>query len=558
MNIFFPSVGRKVELIRAYKDAASTIGVPLVIYGSDITNSAAALAFCDRTFLTSPFEDPEYVSELVEICKRNEIELLIPITDEDLYIVSSHREKFEIIGTKLLIPSREMVEVCKDKNKMAQFFKECKLFYPPVTNNVYDYNGTFPCFIKPRNKKTKCLGYKVETMAELRTFANEMDDYVIRPYIEGVEYTVDIFCDYDGKPVYITPRERLSVRASEVMKSRIDLDKRIIEEAKIVIEKFKPVGPMTIHLIREKTTNKDYFIKIIGHYSNGAAHSIIAGADSPKAAIYMLLGKKLQYRPFAARDRIGYSKYEDSVCTFGNGIYHIDKLDMLLDHSEGIKVVIFNLDNTLYPEIDYIQSGCKAVAEKACSIFRGAVYEQVYEELVEKTVAKKPAIQQLVKQFATGLSIKRQYDLTQMFINTYRQHNPKIGMTSETNELFDEIRRRGLQIGIITDGRGDIQRKKLEKLGLINDARISEIIITDELAGKTGNPSAFRMPNPIAFEIIRQRFAVPYHRMIFVSNNMAKDFEAPQRLGIRCLHYKNTESKYKASDAISTILSLKV
>lgn len=558
MNILFTSVGRRVELIRSYKEAARNIGVPVTIIGTDITNSAPALSFCDRSFLTSKVEDEGYIDEIIEICKNNSVKLVIPLREDGIYIFSENRDLFSDIGVKLFISSKEMIEICKDKSKTAMFFATCKLRYPTVTENAERYKGPFPCFIKKRNRDNDNIGYKVETKAELLAFADEMEDYIIRPFIEGIEYSVDVFCDFEGNPIYITPRERISVREKEVVKSRIVQDEKIITESKIIINRFKPVGPISIHLIRKEGTKEDYFIKIIPGYSSGVPHSIRAGADSSTAAIMMLLGKKMGYKEMAARDKIGYSRYEDSVCTYGNGIYHIDKLDMIFEHANGIKVVIFDLDNTLYRERDFIRSGCAAVAQQATMIFKEAVYTQVYEDLVYDTLEKKPAIMNLVKHFAAGLPQKRQFDLTQLFLNTYRNHDPKIGMTQDTKDVLDALKKRGISIGIVTDGRSEVQRKKLVKLGLMDDSRISEIVMTDELAGKNGNPAIFRKPNPLAFEILKLRFEVPYHCMIFVGANIQKDFETPQRLGMRCLHYNNLKENIFSKNAMDAILSIRV
>lgn len=58
-------------------------------------------------------------------------------------------------------------------------------------------------------------------MEKLEVYAQQIEDYVIQPFIEGTEYTVDIFCDFNSNPVYIIPRIRLQVRAGEMLKTQI-------------------------------------------------------------------------------------------------------------------------------------------------------------------------------------------------------------------------------------------------------------------------------------------------------------------------------------------------
>ena len=76
---------------------------------------------------------------------------------------------------------------------------------------------SFPAFIKPKDGSSSINAYKVENLEDLRLYAEKIEDYIIQPFISGREYTIDIFCDYEGNPVYITPRERLAVRAGEVL-----------------------------------------------------------------------------------------------------------------------------------------------------------------------------------------------------------------------------------------------------------------------------------------------------------------------------------------------------
>lgn len=68
--------------------------------------------------------------------------------------------------------------------------------------------------------------------AELSIYTELVIDDIIRPYIQEIEYTVDIFCDYEGNPVFTTPRIRVAVRTGEVLKTEIAMDEKIIEECR--------------------------------------------------------------------------------------------------------------------------------------------------------------------------------------------------------------------------------------------------------------------------------------------------------------------------------------
>ena len=136
---------------------------------------------------------------------------------------------------------------------------------------------------------------------------------MIQPFVDGEEYTVDIFCDFDSRPVFITPRIRLAVRAGEVLKSQIVEDETIIEECKRLIEQFKPVGAITVQLIKDKKTNINQYIEINPRFGGGAPLSIMAGADSAKATLRLLNGEKLSYQENAAENGAVFSRFDQTV-----------------------------------------------------------------------------------------------------------------------------------------------------------------------------------------------------------------------------------------------------
>lgn len=124
----------------------------------------------------------------------------------------------------------------------ADYFNSVDLKSPLPKDDWKKYDAGYPAFIKPKDGSSSIFTYKVENEEELRTFVSQVPDYIIQPFIDGTEYTVDIFCAFDGKPIFITPRIRLAVRAGEVLKTEIVQDKRIIEKMYRLIEDYKPCG----------------------------------------------------------------------------------------------------------------------------------------------------------------------------------------------------------------------------------------------------------------------------------------------------------------------------
>lgn len=316
MKILFTSVGRRVELMQAFKKAAEESGVNLTIIGADISNTAPALFFCDEIKIVCRISHPEYIPQLLKICEEEKVDCLIPTIDTDLMLLAENKKKFEAIGTKVLISAVDKVKVCRDKRFTADYFNSLGLKSPTPVDAVEKYNFGYPAFIKPKDGSSSINAYKVNNEEDLKAYAEKIDDYIIQPFISGKEYTIDIFCDYEGNPVFITPRERMAVRAGEVLQTRICQDDVMIAEMKTLIADYKPCGQITVQLIRDENTGDNYYIEINPRFGGGAPLSIKAGADSAKAVIRMLNGEKLDYVEKAARDQSIYSRFDQSVCVF--------------------------------------------------------------------------------------------------------------------------------------------------------------------------------------------------------------------------------------------------
>jgi HAD superfamily hydrolase (TIGR01549 family) len=442
--------------------------------------------------------------------------MLIPTIDTDLLVLSNNSEKFEKIGTKVLISKPDKVGLCRDKNYTADFFISCGLKAPITVNDYRNYSGTYPCFIKPKDGSSSVNAFKVENKEELKVYAEQIGDYIVQPFIEGTEYTVDIFCDYDGNPIYITPRIRLAVRAGEVLKTEIDMDCKIIEESKKLIKGFKPCGPITVQLIRQNTTGDDYYIEINPRYGGGAPLSMKAGARSAEAVLEILAGDKLEYRKNIenhARNHSVYSRFDQSVC-ISEG-----------DEIQPLKGVIFDLDDTLYSEKQYIKSGYKSVANLLGDV-------KLSEKLWEYFESGKPAIDSILEEL--GLTERKDECL-----EAYREQIPEITLYEGMSELIEGLKVNGIKVGIITDGRVSGQRKKIEALGL--DKKVDDYIITDELGG-----IQFRKPCDIAFRIIQNRWRIPFEQIMYVGDNAEKDFQAPRQLGMRSLWFRNKDGLYQS------------
>ncbi len=518
MRILFTGVGRRIELLQAFRSAALVLNKELKIYGADMAGTAPALAYCDYTRKVVAMKDPGYIQNLIDICLADHIDLLIPTIDTDLLVLSENKAKFEAIGTRVMISEPDKIRICRDKNNTSQFFVECGLHAPMPVNDWKEYKAGYPAFIKPKDGSSSINAYRVDSADELEVYAGQVEDYIVQPFVDGREYTIDVFCDWHGRLVSVVPRERVQVRAGEVLKTKICMDATMVEEAEALCQAFKPCGPMTVQLIRDKD-GVDWFIEINPRFGGGAPLSMKAGARSAEAILKLMDGEVADCQQDIA-DGAVYSRFDQSVC---------------IEEGKGkIKGVIFDLDDTLYSEKEYVRSGYKAVSD-----YLGGGYE---EKLWQYFMAGEPAIDRLLEE----LNCK---DKKAAVLEVYRAHEPDIHMYDGVTELLKVLREKGIRTGIITDGRPIGQRNKLKALGIQH--LVDDIIITDELGGEQ-----FRKPCDIAFRIMITRWRMNPAEVIYIGDNAAKDFQAPQQLGMKALWFDNKDGIYQADD-ISKITKVK-
>jgi len=313
-NVLILSAGRRVELVQCFQKAAKKLSIISNIVAGDCSEIAAALYFADKKVILPRINESNYVDEIINVCNKENISLVVPTIDTDLLLLSREKERIEAeSGALLLISSTNVVEICRDKVKTQLFleengFKVPKMYAQEELNAKY---VTFPLFIKPKSGSSSINAYKVNNFEELNAYRSLIKEPIIQDFIEGEEYTVDAFLDFDGRIITVVPRLRMATRSGEILKGRIVKDREIIEDVKRLLEVLKPIGQITIQL--KKTKRGIEYIEINPRFGGGAPMSIQSGADSCENLYRLLMGEKLEYNE-KYRDNIMFLRFDSSIC----------------------------------------------------------------------------------------------------------------------------------------------------------------------------------------------------------------------------------------------------
>jgi putative hydrolase of the HAD superfamily len=196
-----------------------------------------------------------------------------------------------------------------------------------------------------------------------------------------------------------------------------------------------------------------------------------------------------------------------------------------------ITTVVFDLDDTLYSEIDYCRSGLRATASfLAQTQATGLAPEKIFSVLWDQ-------FQQgnRTRTLDTALSllgIPFDEKLIRSLIMAYRKHMPRIELPQESRCVLDELAQT-YTLALLTDGFLPAQRLKVQALKIKKYFR--HIVFTEQLGRQ------FWKPSPVGFEQLCEILGVPGKQMVYVGDNPAKDFIAPNSLGFTTIQIQRPD-----------------
>lgn len=289
-NILILSVGRRVELVNSFKETAKKMNETIVLHGADIDRTAPALLFCDYQHIIKRIGQKGYINELIGLCLSHTVNLIIPTIDTELLLLSQNKDLIEKESTaRILISPFKTISLFTNKISTHKILIE-KGYLTPQLKDKTSFKD-FPLFIKPVEGSSSKNAVKILNRDDLRYWSNKIERSLIQEFIEGDEFTVDIYTDFQSKFICAVPRLRLKTREGEISKGKVMKNPRIIELAKKICSDFKFMGPITLQLIKCK--DKYYIIEINPRFGGGYPMSYLAGADYVQFIIKELKGIKL-------------------------------------------------------------------------------------------------------------------------------------------------------------------------------------------------------------------------------------------------------------------------
>jgi carbamoyl-phosphate synthase large subunit len=309
--VLFTCAGQRVDIIGAFRQAGATT------IAADVNPLAPALYHADRHELVPRIDDPEYIPALCRIVERQDVKLIVPLTDLDQLTLARAREG---LGALVLLPDAQTVERLGDKYLSHILFEERGIPSPPTWLPADVPDGTsWPLLVKAREGFGSRHIYRAADRAQLDFFlAYTPVDSIVQAQLGGEEFSVDVFCDLEGRCLNAIPRTMIESKGGESIKGMTIRDEGLIDFARDVAEKLRLVGPANIQCFREPD-GRHLVTDINPRFGGGFPLPLAAGGRYPELALALARGERPEPRLGDFREGIVMTRFFSDLSLTENG-----------------------------------------------------------------------------------------------------------------------------------------------------------------------------------------------------------------------------------------------
>lgn len=311
-NVLLTCIGRRNYLAAYFREALAGRGK---VIGADMDATAPGLVDCDERCLVPGVYADTYVDEIVELCVKHKVHLLVSLNDLELPVLASAKSRFDAVGVKLAISDTPVIDVCFDKLTTYRWLQDKNI---PTPDTYVDLDGAlsaiesgalqFPCIVKPRWGSGSIGIFVVHDVNELKaahaltqstvsrgmlSMASQNDlahSVLIQSLCTGDEYGCDILNDFSGTPRAVMTKQKLAMRAGETDKAVVRHNEKLAEFCHSLGQHVGHVGNLDCDIF----VDGDHFqvLEMNPRFGGGYPFSHVAGADYPKALLAWSMGEE--------------------------------------------------------------------------------------------------------------------------------------------------------------------------------------------------------------------------------------------------------------------------
>lgn len=314
MNVLLTSVGRRSYLVEYFKKALNGNGL---VIGANSDIDTSAMQVVDKAFEVPNVNSDNYIPTILDICKSEDVSLVVSLFDIDLPYLAKNKDKFDELGICLVVSDKEIIEIANDKWSTYNFLVKNNLPTPQTYKSLLSFKDAvtkeeigFPVIIKPRWGMGSLSVYKAENMEDVTFFScycqraiqssylnilsTQLDESVlIQEYITGKEFGVDVFNDLNANRLVTVAKEKVAMRSGETDAATV-VDNLLIQNlANNLGSKLGHIGNLDIDILLDDLGNP-YILEFNARFGGGYPFSHLAGVNFPALLIQMAKGEEIE------------------------------------------------------------------------------------------------------------------------------------------------------------------------------------------------------------------------------------------------------------------------
>jgi carbamoyl-phosphate synthase large subunit len=306
-TVLFTCAGQRVDIVSAFRRAgARTVAV-------DADPLAPALYHAHERAIVPLVDHPDYLPALQELVREYEARLVIPLADLDHLLLAERRT--ELDGALVLLPAPEVVRRTEDKYEAHLFFERHGIPSPAswLPGELPD-DLPFPVLIKPRRGFGSRHIYRAAERGELDFHLHRTPaESFVQQVCTGEEFSIDVFCDFEGRCLGAIPRTMIESKGGESIKGTSIKDEELIEFGRLVAETLPIWGPANIQCFRV-SEDRHEVTDVNPRFGGGFPLPLAAGGRYPELALALARGERPEPRLGDFREGVTMTRFFSDLC----------------------------------------------------------------------------------------------------------------------------------------------------------------------------------------------------------------------------------------------------
>lgn len=304
----------------------SLAAASMELWAADIDPYAVGLYLLDgprRRLLVPPGEREDFPGFLLELCRRERIDAVVPTVDCELLPLALRRGEFERAGTRLVLAHVETLRVCLDKWTL---YERCAGSVPMPATTLLDERfdpkrQKLPVIVKPRvgsgSRGVRTIAHPDASDAHpdasdahpgafdahRDAFADLPRDgsLLVQELLPGIEYSLDVLADLNGQVLAVVPRSRLKVDSGIAVAGRTLHDERLQRIGAHVAELIGLTGVANVQ-VKDSRRAEPALLEVNPRFPGTMPLTVAAGIDMPRICVQQVLGGEPPDAPLPFED----------------------------------------------------------------------------------------------------------------------------------------------------------------------------------------------------------------------------------------------------------------